>query len=55
MIQLVRRREVEAVKALMAPPESLQTALQRVQQQVWISNVWTGNPTLVCKPSSRST
>ena len=34
MVQLVRRREVAEVKALMAAPETLEAALERVRQQV---------------------
>ena len=34
LVQLVKRREMEEVKALMAAPESLDAALQRVRQQV---------------------
>lgn len=34
LVQLVKRREMEEVKTLMAPPEDLNAALQRVRQQV---------------------
>lgn len=34
VVQLVKRRELEDVKRLMAPPESVAAALQRVKKQV---------------------
>lgn len=34
MMQLVRRRSLDQVEALMAPPESLAAAVARVQRQV---------------------
>ena len=37
LVQLVKKREMEEVKALMAAAESLHAALQRVRQQVTIS------------------
>lgn len=39
--QLVKRRSIDEVKELMAPPETLEAALQRVRQQVGLGHIQT--------------
>ncbi len=40
VVQLAQRRSMDEVRALMAPPETLQAALQRVMRQVMISSAF---------------